>query len=88
MSWMKLHLHFIKASRPDPFPEILSAEHGGLHFENHQTKFTTGKTLAAVLANSAVRPRTAKISLPCCEHTMHSSDKRTAKVDKSTRQRK
>jgi hypothetical protein len=49
---------------------------------------TTGKTLVAVLANSAVRPRTAKISLPCYEHTMHGKEKRMAKADQSARQRK
>jgi hypothetical protein len=35
---------------------------------------TTGKTLAAMLANSAVRPRTAKNSLSCYKTTMHGND--------------
>jgi hypothetical protein len=40
----------------------------------HTTEITTGKTLAAVLANSVVRPRTVKNSLPCYKRTMHGND--------------
>jgi hypothetical protein len=50
---------------------------------------TTGKTGAAVLANSAVRPRTTEISLPCHRHTKHGNDTahgKAAKEHTATRQ--
>jgi hypothetical protein len=44
--------------------------------------YTTGKTGAAVPANSAVRPRTAEISLPCHRGTKHGNDKAHGKAAK------